>query len=304
MKFPKLLDLSHPEDREQPPVLARVVEIPVSRISPNPDQPRRHFSADSLSGLAKSISQDGIVQPLTVRENGEGYTLVSGERRLRAAKLAGCRTVPCVVVHISDKRSAVVALVENIQRAELDCFEEAEAIASLIELYSMSRDEVCVRLGLAQSTVSNKLRLLRFSEEERRLIAENSLSERHARALLRLTDDSLRREALEHVIAEKLSVAQTEKYISELTSEHKRIQSYRRRSAVLGDVRLFANTVDKAVKVMKLAGVDATLDRTEHDGVIEFRITIPERTAKAVSAQSWMSPSSLNEQMPSFPTTK
>ena len=166
------------EKKEQPPELAKVVELPIRMIKPNPDQPRKHFPPDSLTGLAKSISQDGIVQPLTVRKSGEGYVLVSGERRLRAAALAGCTTVPCVVVHISDKRSAVVALVENIQRAELDCFEEAEAIASLTELYSMSRDEVCLRLGLAQSTVSNKLRLLRFSAKERRLFAENGLTER------------------------------------------------------------------------------------------------------------------------------
>lgn len=272
-----------PQTKETPalPELAKIVEIPVGQIAPNPDQPRRHFSAESLAGLAKSISQDGIVQPLTVRQGKSGgYVLVSGERRLRAAKLAGCRTVPCVVVHISDKRSAVVALVENIQRAELDCFEEAEAISSLIELYSMTRDEVCLRLGLAQSTVANKLRLLRFSEEERRLFTENSLSERHARALLRLTEDGVRREALGHIISEKLSVAQTERYVSELLSEEKRIRSYRRRSAVLGDVRLFFNTVDKAVKVMKLAGVNATLDRTEHDGLIEFRITVPDGKAK------------------------
>ena len=284
-----LKKLSHPpaNGTDAPAELGKIVELPVGRIAPNPDQPRRHFSPESLAGLAKSISQDGIVQPLTVRESTEGrYVLVSGERRLRAAKLAGCRTVPCIIVRISDKRSAVVALVENIQRAELDCFEEAEAINSLMTLYSMSRDEVCLRLGLAQSTVANKLRLLRFTEEERRLITESSLTERHARALLRLNDLPRRRAALEHIISEKLNVSQSERYISEVMSEEKRIKSYRRRSAVLGDVRLFFNTVERAVKVMKLAGVAATLDRTEHDGLIEFRVTVPDCRVHTASSNS------------------
>ena len=271
------------EKKEQPPELAKVVELPIRMIKPNPDQPRKHFPPDSLTGLAKSISQDGIVQPLTVRKSGEGYVLVSGERRLRAAALAGCTTVPCVVVHISDKRSAVVALVENIQRAELDCFEEAEAIASLTELYSMSRDEVCLRLGLAQSTVSNKLRLLRFSAKERRLFAENGLTERHARALLRIEDETSRLGALMHIISEGLNVAQSESYVSSLLAEEKKQRSYRRRSAVLGDVKLFWNTVDKAVKVMQLSGVDARIERTERDGMTEFRITVPNEKAKTAA---------------------
>ncbi|MBR1393851.1 MAG: ParB/RepB/Spo0J family partition protein [Ruminococcus sp.] len=274
------------EKKDQPAEIAKVVELPIRLIKPNPDQPRKHFSPDSLTGLAKSISQDGIVQPLTVRKSGEGYVLVSGERRLRAAALAGCTTVPCVVVHISDKRSAVVALVENIQRAELDCFEEAEAIASLTELYSMSRDEICLRLGLAQSTVSNKLRLLRFSAKERRLFSENGLTERHARALLRLDNDSARLSALMHIISEGLNVAQSESYISSLLAEEKKQRSYRKRSAVLGDVKLFWNTVDKAVKVMQLSGVDARIERSERDGVIEFRITVPSEKAKTASAET------------------
>ncbi|MBR6872799.1 MAG: ParB/RepB/Spo0J family partition protein [Ruminococcus sp.] len=257
------------------PQIASIVEIPVGKIFPNPDQPRKRFPADALTALAKSIAQDGIVQPLTVRESGEGYVLVSGERRLRAAKLAGCGSVPCVIVRITDKRSAVVALIENIQRAELDCFEEAEAINALMQNYSMTRDEVSLRLGLAQSTVSNKLRLLRLTPQQRRLICENGLTERHARALLRLSDGLQINRALEHILSERMTVARTEKYIDDLLAEENKRRSYKKRAAVLGDVRLFQNTVDKAVKVMKLAGVQATFSRTEHDGVIEFVITVP-----------------------------
>ena len=260
---------------DEPAELAKVVDIPVNLISPNPDQPRKRFSPDALTGLAKSIAQDGVIQPLTVRKSGEGYILVSGERRLRAAKLAGCKSVPCVVVRITDKRSAVVALVENLQRADLDCFEEAEAINALITGYSMPRDEVALRLGLAQSTVSNKLRLLRLTPSQRRLICENSLSERHARALLRLPGTLQINEALARIVSEHLTVAQTEKLVEQMCAEEKQRRSYKKRAAVLGDVKLFANTVDKAVRVMKLAGINATFSRTEHDGVIEFLITVP-----------------------------
>ena len=267
------------EDDDEPAELAKVVDIPVGLISPNPDQPRKRFAQDALTCLAKSISQDGVIQPLTVRRSGEGYVLVSGERRLRAARLAGCRSVPCVVVKITDKRSAVVALVENIQRADLDCFEEAEAIRLLMTEYSMPRDEIALRLGLAQSTISNKLRLLRLTPSQRKLICENALTERHARALLRLPDAAQINEALAQTVSEHLTVAQTEKLIDRMLTEEKQRRSYKKRAAVLGDVKLFTNTVDKAVRVMKLAGIDAKFSRTEHDGVIEFLITVPERAA-------------------------
>lgn len=275
-------NIIHPSNdtEEKLPELAKVVEIPIARISPNPDQPRKYFSPESLTGLAKSIAQDGIVQPLTVRETCGGYVLVSGERRLRAARIAGCKSVPCVVVRISDKRSAVVALVENLQRAELNYFEEAEAIAALTEIYRMPRDEISLRLGVAQSTVSNKLRLLRFPKDQRTMLIAGGLTERHARALLRVNDDSVRKSAIGEVLEQKLNVSQTEKYVDALLREETKKRSYKKRAAVLGDVRLFVNTVDKAVKVMKLAGVAATLDRSEHDGIIEFRITVPDEKAK------------------------
>ncbi len=272
--------------KQQLPELAKVVDIPVSLISPNPDQPRKRFSQEALTGLAKSIEQDGVIQPLTVRRTNEGYVLVTGERRLRAAKLAGCQSVPCVVVRINDKRSAVIALVENIQRADLDCFEEAEAINSLINEYAIPRSEIALRLGLAQSTVSNKLRLLRLTPSQRRLICENSLTERHARALLKLEEPAQINEALAHIINEKMTVIQAEKLIEQMSAEEKQRRSYKKRAAVLGDVRLFTNTVDKAVKVMKLAGVDATFSRTEHDGLIEFRITVPDDKAKPAMSEN------------------
>lgn len=263
--------------------LGKVVEIPICEISANSDQPRKNFNTEDLTKLAKSISQDGIIQPLIIRRSQSGYELVSGERRLRAAKMAGFRSVPCVMVNISDKRSAVVALVENIQRADLDFFEEANAISSLIEKYSMTQEDTAIRLGMAQSTIANKLRLLNLSAEEQMLIRNNYLSERHARALLKVTDETQRREILNKVIQNKLNVAQTEKYISEYTEKEKIKKSYKKRAAVFKDIRLFFNTVDKAIEVIKLAGVETEVTKKKQNGFIEYTIKIADNSSESTN---------------------
>lgn len=263
--------------------LGKVVEVPINAISANSDQPRKNFDAEELTKLAKSISQDGIIQPLIIRKAQSGYELVSGERRLRAAKMAGFRSVPCVVVDISDKRSAVIALVENIQRADLDFFEEANAISALIEKYSMTQEDAAIRLGMAQSTIANKLRLLNLTAEEQRLIHTNSLSERHARALLKIGDEAQRKEILTKVIRNKMNVAQTEKYISECAEKEKIKKSYRKRAAVFKDIRLFLNTVDKAVEVIKLAGIDTQVQKKKQNGFIEYTIRIADNSGEEVN---------------------
>ena len=263
--------------------LGKVVEVPINAISANSDQPRKNFDTEELTKLAKSISQDGIIQPLIIRKAQSGYELVSGERRLRAAKMAGFRSVPCVVVDISDKRSAVIALVENIQRADLDFFEEANAISALIEKYSMTQEDAAIRLGMAQSTIANKLRLLNLTAEEQRLIRTNSLSERHARALLKIGDEAQRKEILTKVIRNKMNVAQTEKYISECAEKEKIKKSYRKRAAVFKDIRLFLNTVDKAVEVIKLAGIDTQVQKKKQNGFIEYTIRIADNSGEEVN---------------------
>ncbi|MBQ9375023.1 MAG: ParB/RepB/Spo0J family partition protein [Ruminococcus sp.] len=260
--------------------LGRVVEVAIGLIRPNPNQPRKHFDQKELASLAKSISQDGIIQPLTVRRQDGHFELISGERRLRAARLAGLRSVPCILVDISDERSAVLALIENIQRADLNFFEEAEAIALLIRQYDMTQEDAALRLGMAQSTVANKLRLLKLTAPERQIIVKNGLTERHARALLKLDSEEQRRDILAAVVANKLNVEATEKYIFALEKQEKVKQSYKKRSPILRDVKLFFNTVNKAVNVMKLAGVDAKVKKARHDGMIEYTILIPEDTSR------------------------
>lgn len=255
--------------------LGRIIDIRVGEITPNPSQPRKHFPVDELTVLAKSISQNGIVQPLTVRRTESGFELVSGERRLRAAKLAGLHSVPCIVIKADSARSAVLALIENIQRSELTCFEEAQAISALIESGEITREECALRLGLAQSTVANKLRLLKLSEEERQIITEGKLSERHARALLRIKDEKLRKEVLGRIVKERLTVEAAEKLILKLEREEVKKNSYEKRAVMLKDVRLFFNSVNKALEVMRMAGVKAEAKRIDHKDHIEYVIRIP-----------------------------
>ena len=273
--------LSKPKERtSQLRELGKIVDIPIDFVKPNPNQPRRHFDSQELTSLAKSISQDGIIQPLTVRRVEKYFELISGERRLRAGKIAGLKTVPCIIVDISDKRSAILALIENIQRADLNFFEEAEAIAMIIQEFNITQEETAMRLGMAQSTVANKLRLLKIPPHERAILFNNKLTERHARALLKINDENKRREVLNYIIENNLTVDATEKYIKSCEEKEKIEESYKKRSPILKDIKLFFNTVDKAVKVMQLAGVDAEVKKQKHDGIIEYTILIPDDKTK------------------------
>lgn len=264
--------------------LGKIVDIHVSDITPNPSQPRKHFPVDELTGLAKSITENGIVQPLTVRRTESGFELVSGERRLRAAKLAGLLTVPCIVIRADSCRSAVLALIENIQRSDLNCFEEAQAILSLIESGEMTREETALKLGLAQSTIANKLRLLKLTEDEQKIICANDLSERHARALLKIADEEKRREVLMKVVEGGWTVDATEKYILKQEREAAKRSDYEKRAVMLKDVRLFFNSVNKALDVMRLAGVKADAKRIDHEDYIEYIIKIPSKDANYVNS--------------------
>lgn len=252
-----------------------VLELPTGAIKPNPRQPRKHFDAGELTSLSRSIAQDGVIQPLTVRDMGGYYELVSGERRLRAAKIAGLKTVPCIIADISDERSAVYALIENIQRCDLNFFEQAQAISQLVSEYGLTQEEAALRLGLSQPAVANKLRLLRLSDDERELIISHSLSERHARALLRCSDKAQRAEVIEKIVSASLNATQTEKYISSLQKSEEIKKSYQKRAPILRDVRLFVNTMNKAVRVMQLAGVKANTKKVEHEGYVDYIVSIP-----------------------------
>lgn len=253
----------------------RLAQIPIEKIRPNPHQPRREFDTAELASLAFSIKTDGLLQPLTVRQKGESFELIAGERRLRAAIMVGLESVPCIVMDVTERNSALLALVENIQRKDLNFFEEAYAISQLIELYGMTQEDAAVRLGYAQSTLANKLRLLKLSATEQSMISEKGLSERHARALLRLDDSQRRIEVISKVAREHLSVDRTEKLIDSILEHDKYCERIKKGSAVFKDVRLFINTVNKAVETMQIAGVEVNVDKATYDDYLEYKITIP-----------------------------
>ncbi|MBQ4120338.1 MAG: ParB/RepB/Spo0J family partition protein [Clostridia bacterium] len=239
-------------------------------------QPRKSFDQYELDKLADSIAANGIIQPLAVRKLGDGkYEIIAGERRFRAAKQVGLRRIPCVI-HTADEQScAILSLTENIQRSNLSIFEEAMAIDRLINYYGITHSEAAVKLGMAQSTLSNKLRLLNLSTEIRDRIAKARLTERHARALLRIPE-SKRETVLDYIIANGLTLSQTEKYIDDMLQEKSTPQKPFKplRKQAIGDVRLFYNSLSKLVSTLQSAGINARARKTETDKYIEYKVRI------------------------------
>lgn len=201
------------------PTVGRVTEIDVRLIKANVAQPRQEFDVNSIIKLADSIRRYGILQPLTVRRiplgGGYCYELVAGERRLRAAKMIGLKTVPCLLSEVNEALSAELALVENILREDLGMFEQAAAFLQLSEKYGLTQEEIAAKMGMSQPAIANKMRLLRLTPEERDLISEHHMTERHARAFLRIPNKSARIPVIRYVAEKDLNVAETEKYITE-----------------------------------------------------------------------------------------
>ena len=246
----------------------RVVFLPARAISPNPAQPRKIFREESLRELADSIRQHGVLQPLSVRRVGAGYELIAGERRLRAAVLAGLTEVPCIVMSMDDRESGAAAMIENLQRQDLDFVEEARGIARLMEMWNMSQEQAARILGKSQSAVANKLRILRHSQKVLDLLRENGLTERHARALLKLPTEPEKIAALAVIVRLNMSVARTESYIEDLLA--KKAETPRG-----VNVGAFLNNLHQSLRKMQLSGIGAVSERRETDSQIVFTITIP-----------------------------
>lgn len=265
---------------------SRVRYIPINAVRPNPQQPRRSFDETALRELADSISAYGILQPLTVRDRGGVYELVAGERRLRAARIAGLREVPCLIAEVGEEDAALLALIENLQRRDLDYMEEAAAIARLIRRYGLSQQQAAEKLGKSQPTIANKLRLLRLSAPVIDCLRQYGLTERHARTLLRLTDPEQQLAAARHIGKRGLNVAQTEQYIDRLTAENRTEPPRRRPTYVIKDVRLFLNSVERGVRLMQSAGVGAEMGRRDTEEEILLTIHIPKRREAGVVTKS------------------
>ncbi len=257
----------------------KIVTLPVGAIKPNPHQPRRQFLPEDLAELSDSIRRYGILQPLTVRKTGPTtFELVAGERRLRAAVLAGMDSVPCLLLNVDAEQSGLLALVENLQRKDLDFVEEAEGLRNLIRTYGLSQEEAARCVSKSQSAVANKLRVLRLPEDVLARLREAGLTERHARALLRLEDPEAQRKALEEIIRADLTVAKTEAYIDALLNAAPREEARKKKKApvvVLKDVRIFLNTVTRGLSMMNRRGVKAVCERTDTEGELVLTIRIP-----------------------------
>ena len=246
----------------------RVVFLPAKSIRPNPAQPRKIFQEEALDELADSIRQHGILQPLSVRRQGIGYELISGERRLRAAQLAGVTDVPCIVMNMDARESGFAALVENLQRQDLDFIEEALGIRRLLQEHAMSQEQVARLLGKSQSAVANKLRLLRHSDAVLSAIRDTGLTERHARALLKLRSEEETLAAISQIAKEGMSVARTEKYIESLLAE-------KEEKAPRANVGAFLNSLTQSLQKIQLSGIAAVSERRETESQIVLTITIP-----------------------------
>ena len=247
----------------------RVVFLPARAIRPNPQQPRRVFEEASLEELAQSIRIHGILQPLSVRRVGAGYELIAGERRLRAAKLAKLTEIPCIVMNMDDTESGAAALVENLQRKDLDYVEEALGISRLIQLRGLSQEQAAKLLGKSQSAVANKLRLLRHSPAVLQALRQGGLTERHARALLRLEEETEKLEAVAVILRQKLSVARTEEYITQLLEKKEKADP--RRVNIGGFLNHLSRTLDR----FRMAGIGAVSEQRETEEEIVLTITIP-----------------------------
>lgn len=249
-------------------------ELPVEAIAPNPDQPRRSFDEASIAELARSIAQVGLIQPLYVRRTALGYELIAGERRLRAVMSLGWRTVRCLVDAGADEEdSAIMAITENLQRKDLHFFEEAECYEALISRLGLTQEQLAEKLGKSQSFVANKLRLLRIPPASRKLIGAVGLSERHARALLRLPSDEERDEAAAVIAARGLSVKDAERYVdSRLKQTAPKLRP--RMIRIFRDYKVFMNTVTSACEQLRESGLPVTIKQNERGGAAEIVIRI------------------------------
>ena len=255
----------------------QIQNIALSEIFPNRFQPRRVFDEKELFALGESIKENGLIQPISVRKAKGGFELIAGERRLRACKLIGREKIEAIVYDIGDEDSAVWALIENLQRSDLGPFDEAEAIAKLIAAWNVPKEEAAKRLGIASSTLSNKLRILKLEPEVRRVLIENNLTERHARELLRISEGKESLSAAKFIAEKELNVPETVRYIDRLSEQKK--PKRKPPKFVVKDLRLFINTFEHAVEVMNSAGLCAVSTVTENEDNLIYTVCVPKEKA-------------------------
>lgn len=260
---------------DKPKWTGKVYSLPVDEIDPSPYQARTQFDSEEISALAVSILQNGLLQPVSVRRTKEDrYQLIAGERRLRACKQAGLREIPAIITTHQDQEAAALSLLENIQRSQLNPFDAARGIREVIELWGCTQAEAAKRLGLSQPALANKLRLLTLTPEEEEICLKGGLTERHARAVLRLPEDK-RAMALERMAAQKLSVRKADQLVEDLLNPKPKKPKRTLPAPMVKDMKIFYNTIERAVTVMGQNGIPATTSRVEREDYVEYTIRIP-----------------------------
>ncbi len=265
--------------------LKNITYVKIDCIRPNPYQPRKQFNINLLEELCGSIKQYGVLQPINVRKiSSTSYELVAGERRLRAATMAGLKEIPTIIVNIDDNDSAVIALIENLQREDLNYMEEAEGYNNLINDHNFTQEELAQKIGKSQSTIANKIRLLRLPPLVKKILTDNNLTERHARALLKLHDEQLQLKVLKMVSEKGMNVKKTEDLVdrviekySRSQKEKKEVRSEKKFTKAIRDIRIFVNTIKQAIDLMKKSGIDAKAAQFDKEEYVEFIIRIPKK---------------------------
>ena len=255
-------------------------ELSIERIQVNPFQPRRIFQQDALQELAASVQEFGILQPLLVRRKGDMAELIAGERRLRAAKLAGLKQVPVLYKELTDQEMAEIAIIENLQREDLSFFEEAEGFARLLHEFSFTQEALARRMGISQSALANKLRLLKLPQAVQQVISKEQLTERHARVLLRLKEEQLQLRALQKIVAQGLNVRQTDELIRTMLEPKQKSEKKAGITGIVRDARIYLNTIRKATKQMESSGLDIKVDEEQAEDYVLLHIRVPKQKAK------------------------
>ena len=269
-----------PEVLEASSGALEVIEILTDNIVPNPFQPRKIFAEEALSDLMESIREFGVIQPLIVRQTEAGFELIAGERRLRASKMAGRESVPCIIRQADDKEMAEIAMIENLQRQDLHYFEEAAGYEKLLIQFGLTQDLLAARVGKDQSTIANKMRLLKLSPKVRDFIYREKLTERHSRALLKIDSEQAQFDVLQAVVEQKMNVRETEAFIGEKMQQGSELPPRARRQNLLKivkDVRIFINTIGELVAQMKKTGLDVSLRQEQDDDFVTITMVVPKR---------------------------
>ena len=267
MKFPFLHDKKNN---------SKVESVAIDKIISNPYQPRTDFDEKSLKDLAESIDNFGIIQPLTIRSQGEEYELIAGERRLKAAKLAGLNKVPAIIKDFDNQETAEIALVENLQRKDLDFLEEAHAYEQLLSEFDLTQGELAKKIGKSQSTIANKLRILKLDINIQKKLKNPQVSERHARILLKINDNEKQKEIIKKIINEKLTVRDTEKIVNGFLNKEKKEKRNRVKTA-FKNLRPFTNSLNKTINEMKEAGLEVEVSKNKNEDYIEYNIKLPRK---------------------------